>query len=575
MNNAAIARIFTEIADLMEISGGDLFRINSYRKSARVIEDLAEDVEVLVRQERLLKVAGIGKGTAQRVCEYLETGKIGLHLELLASLPATLPELLKVPGLGPKKANVLYHELGICSIDDLRAAIQAGTVQQLKGFGSKTADKLLAGTEFLACAAGRMPLGTAVPIAELFKNQLAAMAGVQRVEVAGSLRRGKDLPGDIDLLCVADDGARITQAFTALPQVAKVLAAGDTKASIALSNPEGGDFQVDLRVVPAESFGAAWQYFTGSKEHNVRLRERAVKRGWLLNEYGLFDGQRQLAGADEQTIYQLLELPWIPPELREDRGEIEQADRLPRLLELGDIRGDLHMHTPASDGRSSIENMIAAALRKGYKYIAITDHSQSSVIAGGMKVDALLEHAERVRKLNQQHPDLLILAGTECDILSDGSLDYTNEVLAQLDWVIASIHAAQSQSPEQLTRRTLAAIENPHVDAIGHPSGRLLCRRDAMEMDWSTIFAAAARTGTALEISASYLRLDLKDVHVRQAIEAGCMLVINTDAHDVSQLDQMAYGVITARRGWAGPDMVLNTREPMDMENWLASSHKS
>jgi len=570
MINQELARIFEEIADLLEIEGADVFRVNAYRKAARVIDELSEDVAGLAARNELTKIPGIGKGTAEKIQQYLAEGKITVHQELRSKLPEGLLALLTIPGLGPKKVAALYHQLKVATIKQLQAAIAAGKVEKLPGFGAKSVENILEGITFLAGSTGRTPLGIAWEIAENLVRDVAAFPGVRRVEAAGSLRRGRETVGDLDLLCEAKDSPAVVKAFTRLPHAKKVLAAGDTKGAITVFNPEGGEIQVDLRVVPAESFGAALQYFTGSKEHNVRLREIASKKGWKLNEYGLFAGDRALAGKDEAGIYKKLGLPFIPPEMREDRGEIA-ARKLPQLVTLADIRGDLHVHTTASDGRNTIEEMAAAAKARGYSYLAITEHSKSSVIANGLSADKLRRHADKIRAVGGKLKGITLLAGVEVDVLADGTLDYPDSVLADLDWVVASIHSAQGQERKKVTARTIAAMENPHVHAIGHPSGRLLGKRDAMDLDWEAVFAAAARTGTALEVNASWQRLDLKDVHVRQALEAGCYLVISTDAHATDQLDQIHFGVITARRGWAPPDRILNTWTIAQLRKWTTA----
>lgn len=570
MINKEVAGILNEIADLLEITGGDRFRVNSYRRAARSLEGESVDVAELANRDELQTIPGIGKGMAERILQYLKTGRIDLHQELLASVPKGLPELLAIPGLGPKKVRLLHEELGIGGTDDLAAAIEAGKVASLAGFGAKSVEKISEGMAFLKRSAGRTPLGQALPIAESLRDAVAAFKGVRQVEIAGSARRGRETVGDLDLLCTARDGAAVIRAFTQLPMVTGVRAAGETKGSVLVPAGSKREIQVDLRVVPAESFGAAMQYFTGSKEHNVRLREMAVRKGWKLNEYGLYDGDNLLAGKDEAGIYGKLKLPFVPPEMREDRGEIEAGDDLPEPISLEDIRGDLHTHTTASDGRSTLEEMTDAAQACGYEYLGIADHSRSSAIANGLSVDRLLAHVEHIRAVGRKTKNFTLFAGIECDILSNGALDYGDDILAQLDWVVASIHAGQQQDRKTLTKRSIAALENPYVCALGHPSGRLIGRRDAMDLDWKQVIAAAAKTGTALEINASWQRLDLKDDHVRQALDAGCWLVINTDAHSTEQLEQMKLGVMTARRGWATADRVLNTKSATALKKWIA-----
>lgn len=562
MINAELARAFDRIADLLEIEGGDRFRINSYRRAARTLQDTHEDIAVLAAENRLDQLPGIGKGTAGRIHQYLDSGKIDVLTELEAKFPPGLPELLTIPGLGPKKVAVLHRELSIAGLDDLKNAIAAGKVAELAGFGATSVQRILEGIEFLEQSAGRTPLGIALPLAELLAGRVRELKGVQRVDIAGSTRRGEETIGDIDLVCAADEGDAVVAAFSRFDGVRRVLASGPTKASVIVGLATGGAVQVDLRVVPGESFGAALQYFTGSKAHNVRLREIALKKKWRLNEYGLYHGDKVLAGAAEEDIYARLGVPWVPPELRQDRGEFEEGFAADKLLTLSDIRGDLHMHTTASDGKNSIEEMAEAAKRLGYHTIAICDHSRSSVIANGLSIERMKAHVAAIRQAAARTTGIAILAGCECDILPDGSLDYPDDLLAQCDLVVASIHLSMSRGGSgklSATERTLAAIANPYVTIIGHPTGRLIGKRDAMEMDMARVIEAAARNGTVLEVNAAWQRLDLKGEHVRQAIAAGAMLAINTDAHATGELDRMRYGVLTARRGGATAADVLNT----------------
>jgi DNA polymerase (family 10) len=571
MINREIAKAFSQIADLLEIKGEDRFRINAYRSAARAVEDLCEDVTEMAERKELLKIPGVGKGTAGKIEEFLRDGKIALHQELLAQYPPGLRRMLEVRGLGPKKVAELYRALNIGSVQELRAAIADGRVQALKGFGEKTAKNILEGLDFLDRASERAPLGIAAPIAAGLREAVSRLPGVGRVEVGGSVRRGRDTVADLDLLCEAADGKAVIEQFTKLGSVLSVLAAGETKASVMVDRYDGEQIQCDLRVVPGESFGAALQYFTGSKEHNVRLREIAVRRGWLLNEYGLFEGQCRLAGHEEAEVYAKLGFPLIPPELRENRGEIEAGGVVPDLICGEDLRGELHAHTTASDGRLTLEEMVEAARKRGYEYLAITDHSRSSVIAGGLTAEQIRKQGAEIRAFNAKLKGFTVLSGVECDVLPDGSLDYPDEVLAQLDWVIASIHAGQRLDRAAQTRRSIAALENPYVCVLGHPSGRLLGKREAMDLDWDALIKAAARTGTALEVNASWQRLDLNDQHVRQAMDAGCWLSINTDAHSAEDMDQMSYGVRTARRGWARRARVLNTFSAADLRKWIAA----
>ena len=573
MVNSEVVRAFERIADLLEISGQDRFRVNSYRRVARALGDLTEDLAELAESKRLGDLPGVGKSTVGKIEEYLVSGTIALLGELESKLPAELPELLRIPGMGPKTVALVYREIGVESLADLQAAIDDGRLAELPGLGKKSAERIAEGIAFLKSSGGRVRLGEALPLAEELVEWVGRIDGVERVTLAGSIRRGEETVGDVDIVCESDRGKAIVERFVGFPGVARVLASGETKGSVTLPAPGGGELQVDLRVVPTESFGAALQYFTGSKEHNVRLRELAVKRKLRLNEYGLFDDDKAVAGNDEDGIYAKLGLCCPPPELRENRGEFDPEVAGRRLLELGDLRGDLHMHTVASDGACTIEEMATAIRDLGYKYMAISDHSRASAIANGLTADRLMEHLEAIREVNRRFTGVEILAGTEVDILPDGSLDYPDEVLAQCDFVTASIHSAMRRkggrgglSP---TDRTLAAIENRWVTAIGHPTGRLINVRPPMELDIGRIVAAAAANDTALELNASYQRLDLKDVHLREAVEAGAKIVISSDAHSPEGLNQIRYGVLTARRAGLTAKDVINTCTFAALRTWI------
>jgi DNA polymerase (family 10) len=561
MINEEVAGVLERIADLMEIEGADGFRVNSYRRAARAVGDAADDLAALAEAGKLTSLPGVGKSTAARIQQYLEEGTIDVLEELQAKLPPELPTLLEIPGLGPKKVAVLHAELGVGSVADLKRAIEAGEVAELSGFGAATVKRILEGIDFLERSAGRIPIGVVLPLAEAWLERVRGLAGVARAELAGSLRRGKETIGDVDILCVAKDGEQTVGAFTEFEGVERVLAAGNTKGSVVVGTKGWGDLQIDLRVVAAEAFGAAWQYFTGSKEHNVRLRERAVRGKMSLNEYGLHREEEVVASETEAAVYEALDLPWIAPELREDRGEFDDPKHTESLITEADIRGDLHMHTTASDGHASIAEMAMAARERGYEYIAITDHSKSSTIADGLSIERMRQHIEDIRSANEEVEGIEILVGCECDILPNGKLDYPDDLLAECDWVVASIHAAMGpggKGKRSPTERTVAAIEHPHIHAIGHPSGRLIGRRPAMELDMSTICAAAAEHDTCLEINAHWSRLDLKDVHIRQARTAGVLLTINTDAHSTDGYDQIHFGLLAARRGGVTPSDVIN-----------------
>ena len=567
--NKDIAALFDRMADLIEIQGGDRFRVNSYRRAGRTVKDLVEDVAVVAAEDRLGALPGIGKATAARIREFLDTGRIAAHDELLADVPKGLPALLEIPGLGPKKVSLAWKKLQVASIEDLKRAIESGALADLPGLGAKSVEQIRQGIDFLERSAGRIPYGAALPIAEALVAAVRAMKGVKRVSLAGSIRRGCETVGDIDILAECGEGKPVVEAFTRLAGVTQVLAAGATKGSVLVDAGSDGALQVDLRVVPGESFGAALQYFTGSKEHNVRLREIAVKKNLTLNEYRLSDGEQSVAGETEESIYRKLDVTFVPPELREDRGEIG-LEEAPSLIELGDIRADLHMHTTASDGKCSILEMAEAARARGYECMAITDHTRSSAVANGLSIERMEQQIRDVREANKQIDGITILVGCECDILADGRLDYPDDLLAELDVVIASVHSALGQERTKITRRVLAAIESEHVDILGHPTGRLLNRREPMDLNMEAVIKTAVETKTALEINASWKRLDLKDLHVRQALDAGATLSINTDSHHTDQLDQMRYGIITARRGWATADRVINTWSLAKLTEWLS-----
>lgn len=574
MNNAEVSRLLARAADLLEIDGADGFRVNSYRRASRTIKEVTDDVATLMAAQRLTDLPGIGKGTAERIRSLVETGTMDVLEDLESRLPPGLPALLDIPGLGPKKIAVAFHELGVSNLDDLEAVIESGALAELRGFGGTSVKRIAEGMAFLESRGDRTPLGVALPIAEALAERVRALPGAKRVEVAGSLRRGLETIGDVDLLCEGKDGKAIIKAFTAFEEVRRVLAEGATKGSVAVETEEHRELQIDLRVVDRDAFGAALQYFTGSKEHNVRLREAAVKRKWRLNEYGLYDGDTRIAGKTEEGIYKKLGFPFVPPALREDRGELEGNGDFSQLVTTEDIRGDLHVHTDASDGRHTISEMALGAKKLGYKYLAICDHSKSSAIANGLSIKRMEKHIRDIRAVDEETPGISIFVGCECDILSNGSLDYPDDLLAQCDWVVASIHSAMGKGGSDKssgTERTLAAMANKFVSAIGHPTGRLIHRRAPMELDMGAIVRAAVETGTILEVNASWQRLDLKDLHVRQALEAGAKLVINTDAHSVDGLETVRYGVMTARRGGARTRDVINCLTPASLRKSIAA----
>ena len=563
MDNASVARVFHQIADILEVQGENAFRIRSYRTAAESLDNLGPSVtEMVKRGESLRSIPGVGEGMAAKIKELVETGSCAYARELLAVVPESLLELLKIPGLGPKGVALVWRSLGVTSAAELEAAVEDGRFRTLPGMKEKKEARIKKGLADLKRAGARILLPEAEAVVAEFERYLVGH-GAQRVEAAGSYRRRRESVGDLDLIVVGD-GEALSRAFVSHPEVKEVLGHGAAKSAVVLSS----NLQVDLRPFAPESLGAALQYFTGSKAHNVALRERAQKRGLKLNEYGVFraDGGEKLAGAEEQEVYAALELAWIPPELREDRGEIAAAEAkaLPRLLEVDDIQGDLHCHTTESDGRDDLETMAAAAQQRGLRYLAITEHSRaipSPTRRTGQDETRCLEHVARVRALQDRFPDLRLLAGVEVDILPDGRLDMADPVLAQLQVVVGSLHSRLDMDREAMTERVLRAFENPHLHVWGHPSARLLGRRESVSLDWERVFEEAVRRGVALEINAQPDRLDLPDHLIRPARERGVRFVVSTDSHAASQFGNLKYAVATARRGWLTRDDVLNTQD--------------
>jgi len=571
MTNEDVALEFEQIADLLEIKGESAFRVNNYRRAARTIDDLDEDLSEIAARNELPALPGVGKSIAAKIQELLDTGAMGFRAELTQEVPETVLTLLEIPGLGPKKAAALWQKKSIATLDRLKTAIEAGELGDLKGFGKKTLATILSGIEFLQRAVGRTRLGDALEAAADLCGAISKMEGVTRVEQAGSLRRGCETAGNIDLLCRAENGKAVVEQFTRIPGVSKILAVDDAWGSVLFEWRPRKTIQVDLRVASSVSFGPAWQYFTGSKTHNARLARLATERGLRLDETALVDvkTKRTLPAPDEEAVYRALDLPWIPPELREDRGEFEPGAPPADLLRPEHIRGDLHMHTVASDGRSTVEEMAEAARALGYQYICITDHSQSSTIANGLTPERLEGMIAEVREVDRKIADIEVWIGTEVDIRADGSLDYEDELLARLDFVVASIHSGLSKDLKTNTDRTIAAIHNPYVNAIGHPTGRMINARKPMQLDIEAICREAAAAGAALEINAGPYRLDLKDEHARLARDLGAMLVVCTDAHGAERLDRITYGVTTARRAWLRKQDVLNTRSAKEIKQFV------
>ena len=562
MLNYELAQIFYAIADFLDIEGV-AWKPQAYKKVARVLENLREDVEVIYDKKGikgLMEIEGVGQAIAEKIEEYIHTGEIQEYNKLKKGLPKGIGQLLDIGSLGPKKVAVLYKELKIKNLKDLEKAIKKNKIAELPGFGIKTQDNILAGIEMMKRGSERMLLGEALPIARELVKELKKLKEVQQVEIAGSLRRRKETIGDIDILVSSKAPNKVMNSFTSLGYVDRILAKGETKSSVFLS----AGIQADLRVINPAVFGAALQYFTGSKEHNIKLRSIAHNKGYKLSEYGLFNNKtgKLIAGKTEAEIYKKLGRSYIEPELRENLNEIELAkeNKLPKLVELKDIKGDFHMHTIASDGVNSAEEMAIAAKKFGYKYIAITDHTKYDRIANGLKEDEMLEYAKRIKELNKKIKGIKIFAGAEVAILSDGNLDYADDVLKKLDVVIASLHSGFKQEKDASTKRVLKALDNKYVDIFGHPTGRLIHQREPIRFDLPETFKLCKDRKIMLEINSSPSRLDLKDTDIKQAIDIGCNFVINTDSHATSHFYGLEFGVATARRGWATPNHIINTK---------------
>jgi len=570
MRNQEVARIFATMADILAIQGENPHRIMAYQRAAENVAALDRPLEEVWRAGELETIPGIGKTLAEKIDELMRTGRLEAYEKLRAQVPEGVLALLQVPDVGPKRAALFWKQLGITSIEALEEAARAGRLRDLPGMGARSEEKVLAGIEALKRRSGRIPLGVAWPLAVAMLEELRHVPGVVQVAPAGSLRRMRETVGDLDLLAAAENPEPVMARFRTLPQVAEVLLSGATKTSIRTHD----GLQADLRVLEPARWGTALQYFTGSQAHNIHLRGLALEQGFSLSEYALKkeDGTEILC-ATEEEVYETLGLPLIPPELREDRGEIEAAlaGRLPDLIELDDLKGDLQFHTTWSDGRNSLLEMAQAAQARGLKYALVTDHSRSLGVTGGLTVERLREQRAEIAEVNRKMGGKFrLLAGVEVEIRADGTLDLPDEALAELDLVVAAVHSALRQSREQVTARLLAAIRNPHVDVIAHPTGRLLGEREGADVDMEAVFRAAAETGVALEINAHPSRLDLNDVHVRRAVELGVKLAINSDAHSTGGFDVLPFGVATARRGWARAGDVVNTWGVRKLLDWAA-----
>lgn len=559
VHNADVAAVFDEIADLLEIEGANLFRIRAYRNAARTLRDLPRDITAMVDNgEDLTELPGIGEDLAAKIKEIVETGTAAMLEEHRKNVPATLTELLRIPGLGPKRVKALYDDLGVRSLDQLQKAAQDGRVRALKGFGEKTERHILEQLKTRTTEEQRFKLAIATQYAEALIAYLRESPGAKQVVAAGSYRRAKETIGDLDILVTASPGSPVMERFLSYPEVEEVLAHGATKASIRLACK----LQVDVRVVPGESYGAALQYFTGSKAHNVTLRQLAQQQGLKINEYGVFKGDQSVAGATEESVYASVGLPWIPPELRENRGEFEaaRAGRLPTLVEVADLKGDLHAHTKATDGRNSMKEMAAAAQAWGLEYLAITDHSRRLTMAKGLDPKRLFEQLEEIDRLNETLSGITLLKGIEVDILEDGGLDLPDDDLRRLDLVVGAVHSHFRLSRQKQTERILRAMDRPSFTILAHPSGRLIDERAPYDVDMPRLIRHARERGCFLEVNAHPIRLDLTDTDCQMAKEEGVMLSINSDAHTVLDFGNLRYGVGQARRGWLDKKDVLNTR---------------
>lgn len=572
-SNQTVGDVLEEIAELLELKGESGFRVRAYENAARAVRHLSTDLGDIQSVKGLRAIPGVGEALAVKILEYLATGEMRYLEELRSQFPDGVRKLMGIPGVGPKTAARAYQELGIETVDDLGAAARDGRLASLPRFGHKTADNVLRAIERAGRQeSDRAPIGEVLPFVDMVSRRLKGHDFVRNLTVAGSLRRFRESVKDVDIIATSGDPERAFDLFLTLPGIGEVVARGPAKLSVL--NERG--LQIDFRIVPDDAYGSLLQHFTGSKAHNVQLREYALKRGQSLSEYGIIEveSKERMSFADEASFYAALDLPWIPPEIREGTGELEAAlaGTLPTLVASSDIRGDLHVHTNWSDGSGSIDDMMAAAAARGYAYLAVTDHSPSrGGNPGGLSTERLGSQREVLAEAQVKYPGMRILAGSEVDIRNDGSLDFPDDVLAELDWVVASIHSTFSMSAGQMTARLLSAIRNPHVDAIGHPTGRILGRRPPYDLDMEAVFEAAAETGTVLEINSFPQRLDLKDSLVRRAIERGVTIAVDTDAHSIDELGQIDFGVNVARRGWARPEDVINA---WPLEKLLAHSRR-
>jgi DNA polymerase (family 10) len=566
MKNKELADLFEKMADILEFENENPFKISAYRRASRVLGDLTQDIKEIAETGELKKVPGIGEGMAQKIEEYLKTGKISKYEEVKKGITDELIAMMEIPGMGPKTLAMIHKEKGISNLSELEKAIENGSLIGLPGMGEKKAENIKRGIDLLKASKGRMNLGVAFPLAKRIVETLREKTGSKKIEWAGSLRRMRENIGDIDILATGSNHEKIVHAFTHLPEVKEVLASGETKASVIV---EGG-VQIDIRVVEEDSYGAALQYFTGSKGHNIHLRGIAKAKGIKINEYGVFKGEKKIGGKEEKDVYKILGMDWIEPELREDRGEIEAAQKgkLPKLIQEPEIKGDLHVHSKWSDGTSSIEEIAKAAQKWGYQYVAICDHSKSLKIAHGLDETRLLKQIEEIDHINEKLKGFQVLKGTEVDILMDGKIDHPDKLLSRLDFVVAAVHSGFKQEKEKMTKRIVRALENPLVHCLAHPTGRLLGARAPYEVDIDEVMEAAKKYGKVLEINATFERLDLDDIHCMKAKEMGIRMAIGTDSHHTDQLWMISLGVAVGRRGWLESQNLLNTLSVKEVLKW-------
>ena len=568
MKNKEVAQALKELAILIQIEGKEEYKANAYFRAVRSVGSYGEDIESVAKRGELTNVPGVGKAIAEKIENYLETGSIPLLEQLREKIPVKVMELEAIPGIGPKTIKLVYDKLGVTDLESLEQAAQKGLIKDLPGMGEKTQTQILEGIQLVKAGLGRTLLANAMEFVDKLKKQLEPIKSIKQLEIAGSFRRRRETIGDIDILVDASNPESVMDAFTTLDGVVEIMGKGDTKSSVRFENR----MQVDLRVIPKESFGAGLQYFTGSVDHNVHLRGIARQMGFKLNEYGFYQNDDKIAGENEEGIYEKLGLKWITPELREDRGEIEAAQKgaLPKLIEIGNIKGDLHSHTDQSDGSNTIEEMLNAADQKEYEYYCVSDHTQSLTIANGMDEMRLLERIDEIDDLNASGKwKLKILKGAEVDILADGHLDIKDDVLTQLDFVTVSIHSRMKDDKKTMTERVCRALENKNVHLLGHPTGRLLLKRSEFEIDLESVFESAKKYKVAMELNAHPQRLDLNAGNLRAATKLGIRIAINTDAHRVSELDNMQYGVFEARRGWLEKSNVLNTYSLKELQSLI------